>query len=1296
MKISAKFLKQTIFFAVAWFVIWSQLVAVNNLSFKNRISALEIAPNATMNFDKPVFNYNGTLVKAPNATVSGMNIAFKGGILEDQGNSLLITGTYNTTGILDLRGSDSFRGIGKVLQTVSVQNSANRIEGQPQFTGDITLLDSSAGLTIAIQSVCGGNINLNSGRLRLEDKLSFLDQKQIVGPGIVECNNNKLDFGGKPLTFSASITWSNATDVNLTSHTSLSSTWTFIGTNNLNGHGNVLDLSSGGDIVVDAASTLYLTDIAIKGAGDLIQPFWLLSGDSKMVMSNVFIELGRNLTTTCGSIYVEGPTTWGMKNYSWTFNTAGTLTVDGTTLWKDGMQNSLSGGIAFGTTLANYLTLLNSGTIKQVANEDLIVVDTAALDTRITNTMNNIWSQYLTTSAYLDTRITNTMNNIWSDYLTTSAYLNTELSNTYNYLDNRITTSVTYLDVKISNTMNNIWSDYLTTSAYLNTELSNTYNYLDNRITTSVTYLDVKISNTMNNIWSDYLTTSAYLNTELSNTYNYLDNRITISVTYLDVKISNTMNNIWSDYLTTSAYLNTELSNTYNYLDNRITTSVTYLDVKISNTMNNIWSDYLTTSAYLNTELSNTYNYLDNRITISVTYLDVKISNTMNNIWSDYLTTSVFLNTQITSTYNYLDTRITNTMNNIWSQYLTTSVYLDNRITSSVTYLDVKISNTMNNIWSDYLTTSVFLNTQITSTYNYLDTRITNTMNNIWSQYLTTSVYLDNRITSSVTYLDVKISNTMNNIWSQYLTTSIYLDNRITNTMNDVWDDILTLSATNELAQITSTYNYLNARITSTMNNVWSDYLTTSAYLDNRITNTMNDIWITVNSSSEAALRAEITSTYNYLNARITSTMNDVWGNILTTSFNYDSRIISLEEAVFGINLYNANGNIILNQDKGVDFTVHASLALSLTLSNESAVYMYDESTELKLSDTIYVIGRNNTIDVTKTLTINGLINFDTGGELIFNFDDKYENPIVYFGRDLTLPELSRLAFANKGTAVFKDGTTIHFDSSVDANRPALAVTNNATLMIDERLSGHSESSLTLRGLGIISIIGGEIFIDSLKHLIIGGGDTTTDRFDIYGDSGGALSLLGVGSKISIHKAYVNLDFEQAGIIYIGQYGTFEINSLDLVSSPGTLNNFKFILNGELWIYNDGKFVLGDNISDSVINLNTTGATIGGYGVLQYLTSSSFSGRLYENNTKELSVTAKNLISNLLQRQTNLTTSVLFWDANGNQKVRLFNGNIATLDAADLVTQDASSGIVYGTRGGKGFRIDLNGNITRF
>jgi len=147
------------------------------------------------------------------------------------------------------------------------------------------------------------------------------------------------------------------------------------------------------------------------------------------------------------------------------------------------------------------------------------------------------------------------------------------------------------------------------------------------------------------------------------------------------------------------------------------------------------------------------------------------------------------------------------------------------------------------------------------------------------------------------------------------------------------------------------------------------------------------------------------------------------------------------------------------------------------------------------------------------------------------------------------------------------------------------------------------------------------------------------------------------------------------------------------VASAGTLNNFKFTLNGELWIYDDGKFILGDNSSDSVINLNTTGASIGGYGVLQYLTSSSYSGRLYENNRKDVSVTAKNLIATLLQRSTNLLVSTLFLDKDGNYKVRLGNGVVASLLSGDNVLFDNPSNyFVYGTNGGRSFSIDASGN----
>jgi len=818
-----------------------------------------------------------------------------------------LTGSYTSLSTIKLTESSKLNLTeGTLEKDIWAASGKSYIVGYGKFANDIFLQDSTVTLSMGVVSDLHADINLRGGNLNLEHDLKFADDHTVNGSGKINFNGNSLLLGGKDYDYSTPLIFDNAGDIVLNSVMSLSNKWTFTGVSNLNGNGNILYFDTGGKIFVANDSTLYLTDIVLRGLNSTADQFVLGNGGSQVRMSNVIAALDDDFSTTSGGIYIEGPATFILKDHTWTFNQAGSLTVDGMTLWKDGLQNILCGNVSFGTPLANYLTLLNSGTIKQLANEDLLIVDTTNLNIRITNTMNDIWSQYLTTSAYLDTRITNTMNNIWS-------------------------------------------------------------------------------------------------------------------------------------------------------------------------------------------------------------------------------------------------------------------------------------------------------------------------------QYLTTSVYLDNRITSSVTYLDVKISNTMNNIWSQYLTTSAYLDTRITNTMN----------------------------------NIWSNYLTTSAYFD----------------------------------SRITITMNDVWEDILTTSLNYDSRVTNLESSVFGISLNNASGNKILSQDKGVDFTAHPSLALSLTLSNESIIYLAGQDTELKLSDTIYVVGRNNIINVQKRFTINGLINFEEGSELIFNFDDKYENPIVYFGKNLTLSELSRLTFVNKGTALFKDGTTIQFNSLVDANRPALVVSNDATLMIDEKLSGHSESSLTLRGLGIISILNGEIFIDSLKHLIVGGGDTTTDRFDIYGDSGGALSLLGIGSKVSLHKAYINMDFRQSGILYIGQNGIFEINSLDQVASAGTLNNFKFTLNGELWIYDDGKFILGDNSSDSVINLNTTGASIGGYGVLQYLTSSSYSGRLYENNRKDVSVTAKNLIATLLQRSTNLLVSTLFLDKDGNYKVRLGNGVVASLLSGDNVLFDNPSNyFVYGTNGGRSFSIDASGN----
>ena len=55
------------------------------------------------------------------------------------------------------------------------------------------------------------------------------------------------------------------------------------------------------------------------------------------------------------------------------------MTIDRTVLWKDPLDNYVPGDIAFGTPLASYLTLVNSGTIKEMANADIIRTDTTQL-----------------------------------------------------------------------------------------------------------------------------------------------------------------------------------------------------------------------------------------------------------------------------------------------------------------------------------------------------------------------------------------------------------------------------------------------------------------------------------------------------------------------------------------------------------------------------------------------------------------------------------------------------------------------------------------------------------------------------------------------------------------------------------------------------------------------------------------------------------------------------------------------------------------------------------------------------
>jgi len=246
----------------------------------------------------------------------------------------------------------------------------------------LTLRDKDTTVLMGLESELNSDIALNGGTLNLSTHLVFVGDKTITGSGKIVLNKNKFYFGSDELTLTHTIFWDMSSAVYLGGKTSLSGTWTFSGVGSLNGDGNIIDISSGGRIVVDPDSTLYLSDIVIKGLGDNHGTFIFMNDGSQIYLSNVSIVLSSDYTMTIGGVYVEGPTTWYMDNYSWAFDQLASLTVDGMTLWKDSLDKFIPGDILFGAPESCYLTLLNSGTIKEVANGEWIMSETTLLGNR--------------------------------------------------------------------------------------------------------------------------------------------------------------------------------------------------------------------------------------------------------------------------------------------------------------------------------------------------------------------------------------------------------------------------------------------------------------------------------------------------------------------------------------------------------------------------------------------------------------------------------------------------------------------------------------------------------------------------------------------------------------------------------------------------------------------------------------------------------------------------------------------------------------------------------------------------
>jgi hypothetical protein len=332
----------------------------SRLTFSSRTSAINLKRGSRFTISNPISGFNGTLLKGKNATITGGNIIFDFGTYEDDGNRIFLDGTFNPdSGQILLNGGARLQGSpGRVFTDILISGTDNRLEGQPILTKPFSF-DANATLTMAIDSRLDQNIQFDSSgtnTILLDGDLFLADDVTITNSGTIDVNGKSFWFGGKDLTLSNTIFWLNAGDVNLSSKIVFNGVWEINSETTVNGHGNVIDLSGGGVFSLAASTTVHFTDVTILG----IRSSTFVFGDagSTVRLSNVTLRFDESVTMNLGLFYIDGSSTIYLPNFDWTFNSPAKITVDGVTVWVDGL-----GVTPTGKVLGNY-SLVNNGTIK--------------------------------------------------------------------------------------------------------------------------------------------------------------------------------------------------------------------------------------------------------------------------------------------------------------------------------------------------------------------------------------------------------------------------------------------------------------------------------------------------------------------------------------------------------------------------------------------------------------------------------------------------------------------------------------------------------------------------------------------------------------------------------------------------------------------------------------------------------------------------------------------------------------------------------------------------------------------
>jgi hypothetical protein len=207
----------------------------------------------------------------PIAVTSGATLSFNQTSIDLPSVDFEITGIQQNAYTYVLPGNGSiFFSQGDLPLYLIIQNAGNVIQGNGSLNGAVTLQNSSAALLMGITGFLGNTLSLNGGTVTLQNDLMLYNYGEVAGPGTINLTNRVLYLNSSSGNWTTPILWQASNGgITLEQNLTLASTWTMQGVCVIDGGNNELSFSSGGEIIIESNSVLYLKNLRLQSIADV-------------------------------------------------------------------------------------------------------------------------------------------------------------------------------------------------------------------------------------------------------------------------------------------------------------------------------------------------------------------------------------------------------------------------------------------------------------------------------------------------------------------------------------------------------------------------------------------------------------------------------------------------------------------------------------------------------------------------------------------------------------------------------------------------------------------------------------------------------------------------------------------------------------------------------------------------------------------------------------------------------------------------------------------------------------------